>query len=177
MTSSDTFSTPSSTPFSAGAIRTVVVDWADARGVELRAAMDREMTERYTGRHDDDPDFAVKAAVAFAVDPADILAVVLALDDAGEAIGHAALRTLDGRFEIKRVVVAQHARGRGVGLTLMAAIEAEALRLGAETVILQTGDRQPDAVAMYGKIGYELIPTYDPYKPVTNSICFEKRLG
>ncbi|WP_235928892.1 GNAT family N-acetyltransferase [Marisediminicola senii] len=158
-------------------IRTIRVPWTDPRAVALRELMDREIVERYTGRHDDDPDFASKAAVAFALDPADVVAVVLGIDDAGEAVAHAALRRLAGRYEVKRVIVLPQARGAGVGRLMMAAIEEAARECGADSVILQTGDRQPDAVALYSRIGYRPIPVYEPYRAVTNSMCFEKQLA
>jgi GNAT superfamily N-acetyltransferase len=46
---------------------------------------------------------------------------------------------------------------------------------GARRLILQTGDRQPDAVALYERVGYTPIPIYEPYiETIPNSFCFEK---
>lgn len=152
------------------------VDWADPRAAQLRDSLDAEMTERYTGRHDDDPAFPEKARVAFSVDPSTIAATIIAVDEHGTAVGHAALRQLGERLEVKRVIVAPEARGQGLGRTLMNEIAHVAAGLGADSLILQTGDRQPDAVAMYERLGYRRIPVYEPYLPITNSICFEKQL-
>ena len=157
-------------------VTVVRVEWADPRAVHLRRALDREMTERYTGRHDDDPDFAAKAAVAFAVDAPSVATTFLALDADGAAVGHAALRWLRGQLEVKRVIVLPQARGKGVARALMDAAERVARELGASALILQTGDRQPDAVALYERIGYRPIPIYEPYRAITNSLCFEKPL-
>lgn len=152
------------------------VEWTDPRAAALREHLAREMRERYTGRHDDDPDFPAKAAVAFAVDPAAVVTTLLAVDQDGAALGHAAIRRLGDRLEVKNVIVAPDRRGRGVARALMAAVDAEVRRRGETSVLLQTGDRQPDAVRLYESIGYRRVPVYDPYKPITNSMCFEKRL-
>lgn len=152
------------------------VDWDDPRAAVLRDSLDDEMQVRYTGRHDDDPGFAAKAAIAFAVHPEAVVATLLAVDESGVALGHAAVRDLDGRLEVKRVIVHPSARGRGVARALMAASEQVARERGADSLILQTGDRQPDAVALYESLGYRPIPVYEPYLPITNSLCFEKQL-
>lgn len=150
--------------------------WADPRAVLLRDEMDTEMRARYAGRHDDDPDFPAKADAAFAVEPDDVAVVMLAVADDGEPVAHAAIRMLGDRFEIKRVVVRPSHRGMGLGKRILTSVEDAARDLGAASVLLQTGDRQPDAVAMYERVGYRRIPVYDPYLPITNSMCFEKRL-
>ncbi len=157
-------------------MRIVPVEWSDPRAERLREEMDLEMRARYVGRHDDDPDFPAKADVAFAVHPNDIAAVLLAVDDDDQPVAHAALRILGGRFEIKKVVVHPSHRGTGLGKRILSGIEDVARELGADSVILQTGDRQPEAVAMYERVGYRRIPVYDPYVPITNSMCFAKDL-
>jgi GNAT superfamily N-acetyltransferase len=68
------------------------------------------------------------------------------------------------------------ARGRGLGRLLLVELEAEALRLGYRGVVLETGDRQPEALGLYRSSGYERIPCYPPYDSRALSLCFEKRL-
>jgi GNAT superfamily N-acetyltransferase len=155
------------------------VDWNDPRALALRAVMDVEMHERYGLRN---PPEGVTAAeqealvsAALAVDPADIAATVIALDSDGSPLGHAALRRLRGELEAKRVVVTTEARGRGVATALMNDLQRIAAGLGASRVILQTGDRQPEAVALYEKLGFTRIAIYEPYvEAIPFSICFEK---
>jgi GNAT superfamily N-acetyltransferase len=155
------------------------VAWNDPRAIALRAVMDEEISPRYAGRipaDDIDANNAVTAALS--VNPADIVATVLALDSDGTPLGHAALRMLRGEWEVKRVVVITAARGRGVGTAIMAELARIAEAAGASRLILQTGDRQPEAVALYEKIGYTRIPIYEPYvKAIPFSICFEQRIG
>jgi len=68
--------------------------------------------------------------------------------------------------------------GRGIGRLLMAEVESIAREGGARRLVLQTGDRQPDAVALYEKIGFTRIPTYEPYvTTIPQSICFEKPIA
>jgi GNAT superfamily N-acetyltransferase len=113
---------------------------------------------------------------ALAIDPAHIVVTVLVTDAAGRPVGHAALRDLGGDLEVKRVFIAPEARGKGASRAVMAALEDIARRRGARRLILQTGDRQPDAVALYERIGYRAIPIYPPYDAIAFSICLAKDL-
>jgi GNAT superfamily N-acetyltransferase len=149
------------------------VEWGDPRAIALRSRMDREMSERYATPDSPEIDEAVR--VALTIDPADILATVLVIDDDGTPIAHAALRTHDGDWEVKRVIVAGDHRGRGVGRALMNELERIARVAGVPRLILQTGSKQPDAVALYERIGYTPIPIYEPYiEAIPHSFCFEK---
>jgi len=154
------------------------VDWDDERAVALRAAMDDEIGPRYAevfAAFDDET--AALLAEDFAVDPATIVDVILVLDRAGEPVGHAALRALGAELEVKRVFVERRARGRGASRVLMAELERLARVRGAERLILQTGDRQPEAIALYERIGYRAIPVFPPYVRFAGSRCFAKALG
>ncbi len=50
------------------------------------------------------------------------------------------------------------------------------MRLGYSGIVLETGDRQPEAVGLYESFGYERIPCYPPYDSRALSLCLEKRL-
>ncbi|KQM16441.1 hypothetical protein ASF83_11500 [Plantibacter sp. Leaf171] len=152
------------------------VSWDDERAVRLRAAMDEEMGARYASAWEDwNAEAAQRAQAAFTVDPADIRATFLALVD-GEPVGHAALRRLGEEWELKRVVTLPGHRGRGVSRLLIAAVEDAARAEGAERLILQTGDRQPEAVRLYEWLGYEPIPIYPPYEVIPMSLCYARQL-
>jgi GNAT superfamily N-acetyltransferase len=152
----------------------IEVDWNDARATALRDAMDVEIQPRYAGRATDPG----ATAQALAVNPEDIALTVLAVGPGNRPVGHAALRRLGSELEVKRVVVLPDARGHGLARKLMAYLEDFATATGARRLILQTGDRQPDAVALYQSIGYRPIPIYPPYTDaIPFSMCFEKLLA
>jgi len=107
-----------------------------------------------------------------------VLLTVLAVGPDQRPVGHAALRRLGSELEVKRVVVLAEARGRGLARALMAYLEGSATTGGARRLILQTGDRQPEAVALYRSLGYRPIPIYQPYTDaIPFSMCFEKLLS
>ncbi len=76
----------------------------------------------------------------------------------GDAVGGVGLRAVAPAVgEVRRLWVEPAARGRGVGRALMAALEQEAARRGLSSLQLGTGDRQPEAVALYEATGWERI--------------------
>jgi len=154
------------------------VDWDDERAVALRAAMDEEIGPRYAEVFAafDEKTRAVLTE-DFAVDPATIVEVVLVSDAEGEPVGHAALRALGEELEVKRVFVHRHARGKGASRALMTELERLARARGASRLILQTGDRQPEAIALYERIGYRPIEIFPPYVRFPASRCFAKPLA
>lgn len=96
----------------------------------------------------------------------------------GRAVGCGALKEYaPGVVEVKRMYVRDDARGRGVASHVLQALESWAQELGFEKCILETGLRQPEAIALYQKQGYQRIPNYGQYAEVLNSVCFEKLLG
>jgi len=85
------------------------------------------------------------------------------------------LRRLDAETaEVKRMYVVPEARGRGLGRSLLAALEQEARRLGYRRARLDTGPRQPHARALYESAGYTAIFAYNT-NPVAD-YWGEKRL-
>ncbi|WP_439693483.1 GNAT family N-acetyltransferase [Curtobacterium sp. SP.BCo] len=154
------------------------VAWDDPRGVGLRARMDEEMHERYGASNaGEDPSVTAARDRALAVDPATIITSLLALDEDGEPLGHIAVRRLRDEVELKRLIVLAAARGKGAATALLAEGEQVAREQGAERLILQTGDKQPEAVALYEKTGWTRIPVYEPYAATMPwSFCFAKAL-
>lgn len=118
---------------------------------------------------------SVHRAGSEGIDPASIVATVVAYDDDGP-VGHACLRELAGELEIKRMYVVPRRRGAGIADELLAAMEQAARDEGARRVIIHTGDQQHAALKFYDRHGYTPIPVYPPYEEVTYSLCFEKLL-
>ncbi len=151
-----------------------VVAWDDPEAAAMRDAMDVELVQRY-GHLAAERAEVLRAALT--VDPATVVTTVLVRDGDGAPVGHAAVRRHGDEWEVKRVVVRGDQRGRGVGRMLMGQVEAAARADGATRVILQTGHLQPDAVALYERLGYTPIPLYPPYDvAMPEGFCFEKQL-
>jgi GNAT superfamily N-acetyltransferase len=79
-------------------------------------------------------------------------------------------------MEIKRMYVAPESRGRGIATEILSALENWAAELSFAKCILETGKKQPEAIRLYRKNGYKLIPNYGQYADARNSLCFEKEL-
>jgi len=144
-------------------------DSADVR--ELTEAQQEEMRGLYEGEADIGP---TREAPMF-VEPDGVFLVVRDADGSAIACGGVA-RFDDARGELKRMYVVPQVRGRGLGRRILVELEAEARRLGYRALVLETGDRQPEAVGLYESSGYERIPCYPPYDSRALSLCFEKRL-
>jgi GNAT superfamily N-acetyltransferase len=97
---------------------------------------------------------------------------------AGRPVGCGGLRRHDARAaELKRMYVVPDQRRSGVARMLLAALEAHAARLGYESIVLETGVRQPEAIALYETSGYRRISNFEPWVDEPLSVCFERRLG
>jgi len=98
--------------------------------------------------------------------------------DGEENVGCGAIKVFnDETMEIKRMFVSEEYRGKGIASELLRELESWVVELGYTICILETGKRQPEAIRLYKKNGYEIIPNYGQYAGVENSVCFEKILG
>ena len=81
-----------------------------------------------------------------------------------------------GIMEIKRMYTLPGYRGKGIATKILSALEIWALELSYEKCVLETGKKQPEAIALYKKNRYKIIANYGQYAGVANSVCFEKYL-
>jgi putative acetyltransferase len=79
-------------------------------------------------------------------------------------------------MEIKRMYTLPESRGKGIATKVLNELEIWATELGYEKCILETGKRQSEAIELYKKNGYTLIPNYGQYVGIENSLCFEKEI-
>lgn len=151
------------------------VDWDHPDAEALRASMAAEVGPRYADRA-----ALMSKTQANAVDGSSVHRTFLVYrrdqEGAEQAVGHAALRWNGADLELKRMFVHPDHRGSGVSSALLVASENAAREQGLSRLILQTGDRQPDAVRLYEKSGYTRIPVFPPYEVLPFSNTFEKRL-
>jgi ribosomal protein S18 acetylase RimI-like enzyme len=147
-------------------LRDETYDGADAQ--LLIEALQAEYIVRYGG-----PDETPVDPAQFA--PPHGLFVIGYVDGAAMAMG-GLRRHADGEVEIKRMYVAPAARRQGFSRQLLAALEDRARALGAARVVLETGQNQPEAIALYESAGYAPIAGFGHYRDAPLSLSFEKRL-
>jgi GNAT superfamily N-acetyltransferase len=78
--------------------------------------------------------------------------------------------------EIKRMYVVPTAQRRGVARRMLAHLEATAADAGIEAMVLETGLKQPEAIALYLSSGYEPVPGFGHYCGSELSRCFGRRI-
>jgi GNAT superfamily N-acetyltransferase len=95
----------------------------------------------------------------------------------GTPIGCGAIKAFDGAaMEVKRMYVSPEGRKKGIATRVLAELEQWAKELGYIRCVLETGKRQPEAIALYEKNGYARTPNYGQYVGIENSVCFAKDL-
>ena len=92
-------------------------------------------------------------------------------------VGCGAFKTFDKDIvEIKRMYTNPEGRQKGVASAVLIELETWMKDLKVPKCILETGKNLPEAVALYRKFKYQIIPNYEPYQNTENSICFEKKI-
>ncbi|MEU5685541.1 GNAT family N-acetyltransferase [Streptomyces venezuelae] len=112
----------------------------------------------------------------------------IAYDEHGTALATGGWRSMDGNTEhdenyrdgdaeLKRMYVTPQARGLGLARHILAALEADAKAAGRVRMVLETGTKQPEAIALYTSSGYTLAPEkFGLYRFDDLSRCYEKTL-
>ncbi|SMO83139.1 Acetyltransferase (GNAT) family protein [Geodermatophilus aquaeductus] len=148
------------------------VPYDDPVARDLVARVQQEYVARYGG-----PDEA-------AVDPAEFVppaGVFLVAEVGGQPAACGAWRRhVEGddptAVEVKRVYVDPAFRRRGLAQVVVAALEESARRAGYRSVVLNSGDRQPEALALYGALGYTPVPGYGIYAGGAGAVFLGKEL-
>lgn len=141
-----------------------------ADALALIALLDAELTGRYPNPGDNH--FALTAA-----EVSEGLGVFLVARMGRGRVGCGALRRLDSTTgEIKRMFVVPAARGMGAGRRLLTELERHARGLGLRRLVLETGERQPEANGLYESAGFVRIPCFGDYAVSPASVCMEKAL-
>ncbi|MER7487368.1 GNAT family N-acetyltransferase [Streptomyces sp. NPDC126497] len=156
-------------------IRPVPYDHPDA--VKLDAEVQAEYHVRYGDGGDATP-----------MDPADFRppngTYLIAYDEAGVPVASGGWRAQDandegnrdGDAELKRMYVIEQMRGRGLARRILAALEEDARAAGRVRMVLETGTKQPEAIALYTSSGYEPCEKFGYYRFHEESRCYAKAL-
>ncbi len=94
----------------------------------------------------------------------------------GELLGCAGWRAHDSDAELKRMFVTAAARGQGLARRLLAAVEESAKADGRTRMILEAGDRQPEAITLYESAGYRRIADFGYYKEYAGVLSYAREL-
>ena len=103
-------------------------------------------------------------------------AVVLFEDNRPVSIG-AIKEIAPDAMEVKRMYTLPEHRGKKLAVAVLTELEKWAAELGYKKCMLETGKKQPEAIALYTKCGYSIIPNYGQYIGIENSVCFEKSVS
>jgi GNAT superfamily N-acetyltransferase len=104
--------------------------------------------------------------------------VFLVAQEDGAVVACGAVRFRDGTTaEVKRMWVRPESRGHGHARALLGELERWAADQGAQRLVLETGERQAEALGLYRSSGFTPIPCFGEYAASASSICMEKRLG
>lgn len=107
----------------------------------------------------------------------DVLKYTIVLYENNIPVGCGALKKFDETSaEVKRMYTLPKTRGKGIATKVLIELEKWAKELGYKYTILETGKRQPKAIALYQKNGFQIISNYGQYKGIENSVCFRKEL-
>lgn len=104
--------------------------------------------------------------------------VIVAYDTEGIAVGCGAMKEYEnGVMEIKRMFVPVTHRGNGIAGRVLAELQLWAAELGYHKCILETGKQMTEAIGLYKKNDFQIIPNYGQYATVESSVCFEKSIS
>jgi GNAT superfamily N-acetyltransferase len=127
-----------------------------------------DLSRRYGGSGDDTP-----VAVTDFRPPNGRFFVAV---DGAELVGCAGWRAHGQDAELKRMYTAPVARGRGLARRMLATIEESARADGRKRVVLETGDKQPEAISLYESSGYRRIEDFGYYKEHAGVLSYAREL-
>jgi GNAT superfamily N-acetyltransferase len=109
---------------------------------------------------------------------------LIAYDERDRPVATGGWRTQDandegyenGDAELKRMFVVAEARGRGLARRILARLEDDARAAGRTRMVLETGTKQPEAIALYTSSGYTPCAKFGLYRDYEDSRCYAKPL-
>ncbi len=134
---------------------------------ELVALLDRDLAERDGADHSFYSQFNTITAIRH---------VVIATQNEMAVACGAIKLFAPGSMEVKRMFTRPAHRGQGFAAIVLKELETWAKELNCRECVLETGKRQPEAISLYLRCGYQIIPNYGQYAGIENSVCFSKQL-
>ena len=105
----------------------------------------------------------------------DIIKHAVVLYENKRPVGCGAIKQFDSdTMEVKRMYTIPESRGRGYATKILHELEKWTEEMSSGRCVLETGKRQPEAIQLYIKNAYKVIPNYGQYVGIENSVCFEK---
>ena len=102
--------------------------------------------------------------------------VIIATID-NKPVGCGAMKAYDSdTMEIKRMFVPIEMRGKGIAVHILKNLEKWAKEMNYSKCILETGNKMLEAIRLYEKSNYKVVPNYGQYNGIEDSICFKKHL-
>jgi len=148
-------------------IRIVKTNSDDQDFIELVKHLDADLAQRDGNEH----------AFYAQFNKIDEIKYVIVAYEYDEPMGCGAIKEyLPSIMEVKRMYTTPKGRRKGIATKILTELELWAAELSYEKCILETGRKQPEAIGLYKKQGYKLIPNYGQYAEIENSLCFEKEL-
>lgn len=135
--------------------------------VELVGYLDADLAERDGSEH----------AFYAQFNTVDTIKHAVIAYDGGKPIACGAIKEYAAdAMEVKRMYTVPASRGKGIAAQVLKELESWARELSYAKCVLETGKKQPEAIALYRKNGYRVIPNYGQYIGIENSVCFQKVL-
>lgn len=147
------------------------VGYTDPVAQQLIEAVQQEYVVRYGGR-----DAAVVETAEFAP-PSGLFLVAEVHGEPAGCGGWRRHEETSGTAELKRMYVVPSFRRRGVAARLLAELERTAAAAGSRELVLNTGDKQPEALALYAAAGYAPTRGYGSYADVPGAVFLVKDLA
>lgn len=107
----------------------------------------------------------------------DAIKNVVVFYDSNQPVGCGAFKFFENKtVEIKRMYVLPEQRGKGFAYQILSELEKWAKEMDYNNCVLETGNKQVEAIGLYQKAGYAVIPNYGQYQGVENSVCMQKSI-
>ena len=149
-------------------IKIIRTDSTNKNFIELVKQLDADLAKRDGDEH----------AFYHQFNKIDMIKHVVVLYENDTPISCGAIKeSMPGSMEVKRMYTLPAHRGKGLAAKVLAELEKWAAEPGYKKCVLETGRKQPEAIALYKKSGYKIIPNYGQYIGIENSVCFEKEIS